>query len=354
MVRRSFGEKAKKSLFYKLFVGVAPFSLLFAPLVVQASVFSFLTTLFERSATMTSASTLNLNSQTMPLLEPALNLNPNPAKGGGNITVADGMALVSAEGPSGTLLDNEERPRSSQISVYTVREGDTLSQVATMFDVTVNTIIWANDIKGRIIRPGDLLVILPVTGIKHTVAKGDTVESIAKKYKGDAAEIALYNEIEKSSALAVGITIIIPSGVLSTPITPATPSRPSSPLRGASGPNYSGYFVWPVQGGVVTQGLHGFNGIDIGAPKGASIYASAAGIVLIARSNGAWNGGYGNYVVVEHNNGTQTLYAHATSVLVVPGETVLQGQPIATIGRTGQATGNHLHFEVRGATNPFR
>jgi len=125
-------------------------------------------------------------------------------------------------------------------------------------------------------------------------------------------------------------------------------------LRGGSGPDYSGYFTWPVNGGVVTQGLHGFNGIDIGASKGTSIFASAAGVVLIARNNGAWNGGYGNYVVIQHNNGTQTLYAHATAVLVTPGESVSQGQPIATIGRTGQATGNHLHFEVRGATNPFR
>jgi murein DD-endopeptidase MepM/ murein hydrolase activator NlpD len=259
------------------------------------------------------------------------------------------------DGPSGTPLDSEEHPRSSQISVYTVREGDSLSEIATMFNVSVNTIIWANDIKGRVIRPGDVLIILPVTGIRHTVAKGDTLQSVAKKYKGDAAEIALYNELEADSSLAVGSTIIIPSGVLSTPVTPAVPGKQQgAPLRGIVGPDYSGYFTWPVNGGIVTQGLHGFNGIDIGAPKGTSIYASAAGVVLISRNNGAWNGGYGNYVVIQHNNGTQTLYAHATAVLVVPGDSVSQGQPIATIGRTGQATGNHLHFEVRGAKNPFR
>ena len=291
----------------------------------------------------------------MPLLEPAVNVNPNPAKGGGTIIVADGVALVPMDGPSGTPLDSEEHPRSSQISVYTVREGDSLSEIATMFDVSVNTVIWANDIKGRVIRPGDVLIILPVTGIRHTVAKGDTLQNVAKKYKGDAAEIALYNELEAGSSLAVGSTIIIPSGVLGTPVTPVMPSKkPTAPLRGGSGPDYSGYFTWPVNGGVVTQGLHGFNGIDIGASKGTSIFASAAGVVLIARNNGAWNGGYGNYVVIQHNNGTQTLYAHATAVLVTPGESVSQGQPIATIGRTGQATGNHLHFEVRGATNPFR
>ncbi len=72
----------------------------------------------------------------------------------------------------------------------------------------------------------------------------------------------------------------------------------------------------------------------------------------MARSGG-WNGGYGNYVVIQHGNGTQTLYAHATSILVSVGQQVTQGQTIATVGRTGRATGNHLHIEVRGAKNPF-
>jgi LysM repeat protein len=65
----------------------------------------------------------------------------------------------------------DDQPQSSQISVYTVRTGDTLSDIATMFNVTANTIIWANDIKGRVIHPGDMLIILPVSGIRHTVAK---------------------------------------------------------------------------------------------------------------------------------------------------------------------------------------
>ncbi len=347
-------EKAENLLFIKLFVGAAPLAFLLIPLVVQASVFSFLTSLFERAANVSSVSTLSLNSQRMPLLEPATNLNPNPPKGGGNIVVKDGVALASMEGPSGPLSDGEEHPASSQISVYIVREGDTLSQIADMFDVSVNTIIWANDIKGRVIRPGDTLVILPVTGIRHTVAKGDTLQSLAKKYKGDVADIALYNELNSDSSLAVGTTVIIPSGVISTPVTPTRSSAPTAPVRAAGGPDYGGFYIWPVNGGVVTQGVHGFNGIDIGAPRGTSIYAAAAGTVIIARGNGAWNGGYGNYVVIEHTNGTQTLYAHATEVLVYPGQAVAQGESIATVGRTGQSTGNHLHFEVRGAQNPFR
>jgi len=348
-------KKAKKTLFFKLFTGFAAFVLLANPLFAQASMLSFLSKFFEKTATKTSAQSSSLNSQTILLLQPAINIDPNPAKGGGDITVVDGSALVAADGPSGTLADIEELSQSSQISVYTVRTGDTLSGIADMFDVTVNTIIWANDIKGRIIRPGDMLIILPVTGIRHTVAKGETLQSIAKKYKGDTEEIASYNEIAQGSALKVGSVIIIPGGEVAP--APASPTRPSTSatakIKSASGPAYSGYYIWPVDGGIITQGLHGFNGVDIGAPKNTAILAAAAGTVIIAKGGGAWNGGYGNYIVIQHDNGTQTLYSHATSLLVSPGDQVAQGQTIALIGRTGQATGYHLHFEIRGAQNPF-
>ena len=326
------------------------------PVYAHAGVLSIFSFFFERSTPTTKAQSTNFNSQTVPLLQPAVNIDPNPPKGGGDITVVDGAALVPADGPSGTLADIEEKPQSSQISIYTVRSGDTLSTIADMFDVTVNTIIWANDIKGRVIHPGDVLVILPITGIRHTVVKGETITSIAKKYKGDAGEIASYNEIASNASLTTGTVIIIPHGEIAPVLVATSPSgtKPTATLHGAGGPDYSGFYAWPVDGGIVTQGLHGCNGIDIGASKATNMFAAAAGTVIIARSGGGWNGGYGNYVVIQHPNGTQTLYAHATSVLVAAGDSVAQGQTIATVGRTGQATGYHLHFEVRGAKNPFR
>lgn len=230
-----------------------------------------------------------------------------------------------------------------------------------MFNVTVNTIIWANDIKGRVIKPGDVLVILPITGIRHTVTQGETIATIAAKYKGDEAEIASYNELALSASLETGQVVIIPNGEISPPPAPK-PSQTAkksgvavtAKLTGGGGPSYSGYYIWPVAGGVLTQGIHGYNGIDIGAPKGTAIYASAAGTVIISRNNGGWNGGYGNYVVIQHDNGTQTLYSHNSSVSVSVGETVAQGQTIGLVGSTGLSTGNHVHFEVRGATNPFK
>lgn len=325
-----------------------------APLFAQASVLSFFTSLFEKSATPASAQAISLNSQNIPLLQPAVNIDPHPAKGGGDISVVDGAALLSESGPSGAQASVEEWPTVSQISVYTVHPGDTLSGIAEMFGVSVNTIVWANDLQASKIKPGQVLVILPITGIRHTVVKGETLASIAKKYKGDVDEIAQYNDLSSGAALAVGDTIIVPDGeVTAPPIVKKTSSGVSAPLHGAGGPSITGYYAWPVNGGILTQGLHGYNGIDIGAPTGTSIFASAGGVVIVSKGNGGWNGGYGNYLVIQHDNGTQTLYAHASALLVSAGDRVVQGQTIGKVGMTGKATGSHLHFEVRGAQNPL-
>jgi murein DD-endopeptidase MepM/ murein hydrolase activator NlpD len=123
-------------------------------------------------------------------------------------------------------------------------------------------------------------------------------------------------------------------------------------LRGTGGPDLPGYYIRPVYGGTISQGLHGYNGVDLAAPRGTTIVAAAGGNVIIARGSG-WNGGYGNYVVISHPNGTQTLYAHLNSVATYEGAQVEQGQLIGYSGSTGKSTGPHLHFEVRGAKNPF-
>lgn len=318
------------------------------PLSVNAGFFSFFSDIFN-SINKNSRSTATVhNSQTIPLLRAALNTDPNPSKGGGDIIIVDDEALLSEEGPSGTLADIEEQEQSDQISIYVVREGDSLSQIAKMFNVSSNTIIWSNDIKrGSLIRPGQTLIILPVSGIRHTVESKDTLKSIASKYGGDLEEILQYNDLTLDSVLSVGDIVIVPDGEIATPVY----SSSNTVVRGASGPTYSGYYIPPVNGRR-SQGLHGYNAVDLAASYGAPIVASAAGQVIISRGYG-WNGGYGNYIVIRHNNGTQTLYSHNSSNIVYSGQYVVQGQVIGYVGSTGKSTGAHVHFEVRGAQNPF-
>ena len=264
-----------------------------------------------------------------------------------NAPVIEGNALVSNAGPSGTASGSlVHKPTSDQISIYVVREGDTLSQIAEMFDVTVNTIKWGNNLSSNTLKVGDTLIILPISGVKHTAVKGDTVASIAKKYKGDADEIIAYNNLQKGDSLIVGSEIIVPDGeVLASPSVIR--------LAGSSGlKEYVGYYMRPIVGGIKTQGIHGYNGIDIGASRGAQILAAADGEVIISRIGG-WNGGFGNYIVIRHANGTQTLYAHNSKNNVSVGDFVHQGDVIGLVGSTGKSTGSHLHFEIRGARNPF-
>lgn len=284
----------------------------------------------------------------MQLLRSALNTDPNPAKGGGNIAVVGGVALLPESGPEGTLADIADGNMHGSISVYTVRQGDTLGQIARMFGVSVNTIAWANNIRSGVIRPGDSLVILPISGVQHIVKAGDTVSSIAKKYGADAREVALFNNLSVGEKLVVGDTVIIPDGELASSPSLAMPSR----VRGAGGPAYDGYYLRPILGGRKTQGLHGYNGIDLANYYGAPVFASAEGEVIVARYDG-WNGGYGKYVVISHGNGTQTLYSHLSQVFTYVGRQVPRGELIGNIGSTGNSTGAHLHFEIRGAKNPF-
>jgi LysM repeat protein len=288
------------------------------------------------------------NSQTIAILQPALNTDPNPEKSEEIIPIVSGETLVAdLASVNSTSTENI----GTQISTYIVQKGDTISSVAKMFNVSSNTILWANDISNRTgLKEGQILVILPISGIVHTVKNGDTILAIAKKYNTDIDDILNYNDITLSTKLTVGQTILVPDGEFSnTNPKPASSSTSSGGLT-----SYPGYYIRPIADGVgyKSQKIHGHNGVDLAAPVGTPIRASAAGKVIISRSGG-WNGGYGTFVVISHKNGTQTLYAHMLKTVVSVGDTVSQGQYIGNIGMTGKTTGPHIHFEIRGAKNPF-
>lgn len=326
---------------------------------VQARALSYLGGKSDKSVVLSVRSEAQ-NSQTIAFLEGAVNFDPNPAKGGGDITVIDDSAFISDSGPSGTIADIESGDHQGRVSLYVVRPGDTIAQVAKMFGVTVDTILWANDLpRGASLRDGQHLVILPIDGVQHTVKKGDTLQSIAKKYKGDIDEILEFNDITAYQKLSIGDVVIVPNGKEETESVSASKSTSGSRSRTiAAYPSYEGYYTHPVPGGHKTQGIHGYNGVDYGAPTGTSVYVAAEGTVIVSkfRASGcgrSCGGGYGNYIVVEHPNGTQTLYGHLSAVYTSVGGRVDKGQMIGAVGNTGKSTGSHLHFEVRGAKNPF-
>ncbi|MBI2023245.1 peptidoglycan DD-metalloendopeptidase family protein [Candidatus Giovannonibacteria bacterium] len=293
------------------------------------------------------------NVQKLPLLKAPNTAEPVLAVGGTVMNFVEGSSILPVIGPLGSVADVETY-KLDQITTYTIRDGDNISKIADMFGVSLQTIYWANDLKRTdVIRPGDTLVILPISGLQYEVKKGDTVASIAKKYKSDAEEITAFNDLTPGAALKIGATLIIPDAELNISASPSlSSSSTKAKARGAGGPNLVGYFLRPIDGGRKSQGLHGFNGVDLANSCGTPVIASASGDVLLAKSVG-WNGGYGQYIVIRHPNGVQTLYSHLSAVYVTPGQFIAQGGRIGNVGTSGNSTGCHLHFEVRGAVNPF-
>jgi len=318
------------------------------PLSVHAGFFSsFMGLLVQETQEEELAVQVDNSARYTPLLAAALAADPQKAIGGGDVTTVDG-ALVST-GPVGADEIAASENSGGEISVYTVREGDALSQIAEMYGVTTNTILWANDIsKASAIQPGDTLVILPIVGVRHVVKDGDTLSTILEKYDADYDEVLAYNNLTSEHTLSVGDELMIPGGEINTPQKVAARPAPTK----SSGVASKGALVHPLPGSVRTQGIHGYNGVDLAAPYGTPIRAAASGEVIVSKPSG-WNGGYGTYIVIRHSNGTQTLYSHNSSNTVSAGDYVTQGQTIGYVGSTGRSTGNHVHFEVRGGNNPF-
>ncbi len=284
-------------------------------------------------------------------------------------SIVDGKALTNENTATvkGETDLFDKNINSDRISLYSVRRGDTIEQIARMYNVNVSTILWANDLKrGVALQPDQVLVIMPISSVQYTVKKGDTLASVAKAYGSDISELARFNNLEEDAKLAVGDAVIIPDAEGSLTLAEnkkkAEEDKKLADSKKASSQKIStvaskivdstGYFTRPVSGGIRTQGIHGNNGVDIASSLRAPIYAAAAGKVVIAREGG-WNGGYGSYIVIQHSNGMQTLYAHLDKVDTSVGQTVSKGQAIGKMGNTGRSTGVHVHFEVRGGRNPF-
>lgn len=178
------------------------------------------------------------------------------------------------------------------------------------------------------------------TTSRHVVQPGETAWSIAGRYGTTVDELARVNRLDDPSRLEAGRALIVP-GTASAPSTPVAARRPS--MR------------WPVPGGRVLSAYgvdrrtHTHRGVDIAGRHGDPVVATADGVVVYS---GATMRGYGKTIILDHGDGLSSLYAHGSRLLVEVGERVRAGQAIARIGRTGNATADHCHFEIREHDRP--
>ncbi len=244
--------------------------------------------------------------------------------------------------------EDAELDKHGEINSYIVREGDTPSSIAGQFNISLNTLLWANDLSSKSsIKIGQKLIILPVSGVMYLVKEEDTLGGIAQKCKGAMEEIMLINDISDDGKIFIGDILIVPGGE-----KPAS----ASPTSNYSIPVANHYFTCPIPAPCnITQGLHSFNAIDFSNGNcGDPIYAAAGGTV----QRTGYHNIAGRYVRILHPNGVVTFYGHLSKYLVSVGEKVSQGTIIGYMGHTGYtipsgSRGCHLHFEVRGAVNPF-
>ncbi len=234
-----------------------------------------------------------------------------------------------------------------EIEEYVVQTGDTLSSIADEFGISLETLLWANNLSTRsVIQPGKKLTILPVSGVLHIIREGDTLSELAELYKTELKEIINFNELRETDDIYAGDLLIIPGG-----------KKPKISTQYAQVPLSQSYFICPVPSPCrISQGLHWYNAIDFSNGKcGEPVFAAAGGTV----QRTGYTSLSGNYVRIMHPNGVVTFYGHLSKIAAVPGQKVYQGQIIGYIGYSGITVpagpaGCHLHFDVRFASNPFR
>lgn len=240
---------------------------------------------------------------------------------------------------------------SDEIRTYTVENGDTILAIAYKFGLSSETLVWSNsDLEDNpdLLSVGQSLRILPVDGVYHQVGGSDTIEAIASTYKTDAQGIIDHpvNGLDpENPVIQIGEWLVVPGG--SKPFVPRTVTTYSYsgdvPVDANLG---SGSFAWPSSGSI-SQGFFSYHpAIDIAAWIGAPVLAADSGYVIVS----GWDNMFGYHIVIDHNNGYQTLYAHLNSYYVEAGSNVVKGEQIGEMGNTGNSTGPHLHFEIRQGT----
>jgi len=192
-------------------------------------------------------------------------------------------------------------------------------------------------------------------GVMHIVQPGQTLWRIARAYDVPLETIARVNGIEDPTHVDVGVPVFIPHARATIDVAPYPAPLPSRHASPGLPPATAADYLWPIDGGGFMRPYgeprrnHRHAGVDIRGTRGQQILATRDGVVAFS---GRTAGGYGTMVVLDHGGGVQSLYAHAQTVLVQTGEKVTRGEPIALVGRTGNATTEHCHFEIRLENHP--
>ena len=295
------------------------------------------------------------------------------------VLVASVLAACAGPGGKAVIIDrsyqNENRAAVPS-GAYVVQRGDTVYGVAQRNGVSTRALIDWNRLRPPyLLIPGQALQ-LPQSR-NYTVERGDSIYAISRRFGVDMTSIVRINNIPSPYTIHVGQRLQLPanagpgSQVASTsapsgssaPATTLTARSPSGPTAKPAAPRQvvsiprpparagSG-FVWPVEGRVIssfglkTGGRHN-DGVNIAAPRGTPIRAAENGVVAYA---GKEIRGFGNLLLVKHDGGLITAYAHAEALLVARGDIVTRGQVIAKVGKTGGVDNPQLHFEVRRGT----
>lgn len=225
------------------------------------------------------------------------------------------------------------------VHMHVIEPGESLWSISRLYGVKLTTLMETNQVsRGKILRPGQQLVVTNQAGLTHQVRARETLAGICRDYGVPVSEVLRYNAVPDPQRMAAGTVLFVP---------------------GARARRSSSFFAWPVRGRLSSTfgtrrhpmggGTRFHNGIDIAAPVGREIVAAQDGRVVLAGRNGA----LGLCVILQHGDGYKTVYGHASRLLVKVGQEVRQGETIALVGHTGQATGSHLHFEIHRNGRPL-
>lgn len=258
----------------------------------------------------------------------------------------------------------------SSPSMVKVSRGDTLYSISRSYNVPLRDLIESNGLRP----PYSLNVgqVLRLPNAKyHIVSKGDTLYNISKRYNVDVTSLSRSNNIQAPYGLAIGQRLVLPGSVVDGGSNYASSSRSyssSSPISSTSQrsdsssagsyvppPAYrKSKFVWPVRGktissfGAIGKGRTN-DGINIQAPQGSNVKAADSGTVAYA---GNELKGFGNLILIRHDDGWVTAYAHNEKILVKKGQKIAKGEKISTVGTTGGVSVPQLHFEIRRGKKP--